>query len=472
MSLPPSVRVRLDIYGIDAAVEAAKPAIWPVVSPHLDRIFEELRQHVVRSVPAHAERMRNVPANYWEGPKGHLKQLFLKPFDEAWLAAAAERVRLEIKGGGDMRTRATQVNALLSAFHRVIARRYRYSARKTAAAMEVATRVLMVDLAHAVALHYEAELATHKERGQELEAAIRTFDSSITAVRETLSRAVSSLADESDQLTRLAKDAAQKTEVTVASANAAANNVSLTAAAAEELSVSGAEIHTRATEGAGMAHRAINDAERTNQSVAALSAAVETIGSVVDLISNIASQTNLLALNATIEAARAGAAGRGFAVVAAEVKSLANQTSKATEEVARHIAAIETGTRNSVEEIGAIGKTVKDVARIAESVAASVNEQRTAISEIAGSANRASDNSKIVSSSLTALSDAVGRAEGTAQRVLTLSDELARRTADLDNAVELLFASASKQASVSGFAELADSSSVAAKKARQAGIGR
>jgi methyl-accepting chemotaxis protein len=467
MPIPPSVRVRLDVYGIDTALEAAKQAIWPIVSPHLDRIFADFRQEVIRCVPAHAERMRNIPANYWDGPKRHLQTLFCQPLDEAWMAAAAERVQLELRGGQDMRTRATQINAVLAAFHHIIARRYWYSARKAGAMMEIAQRVLLFDLAHAVALHNDAEIDQHKARGRELEAAIRTFDATISAVRETLGHVVSSLAKESDALTRLAKDAAQKTEMAVTSASAAAHDVSQTASATEELTATGAEIHGRATQGAGMAHRAVTDADRTNQSVAALSQAVETIGSVVDLIANIASQTNLLALNATIEAARAGTAGRGFAVVAAEVKSLANQTSKATEEVARHIAAIETGTRNSVAEIDAIGKTIRDIAKIAETVATAVDEQHTAIAEIAQSASRASVNAETVSTSLTTVSEAVDVAEGTAKRVLALSGELGKRTASLEQAVELLFNSASKQMSVSGFVELADSSSVAAKRAKR-----
>ena len=154
-------------------------------------------------------------------------------------------------------------------------------------------------------------------------------------------------------------------------------------AATEELSNSIEEIGQQAARGMEMARSAVADTERTNQTIRSLDEAAERIGSVVGLISKIAAQTNLLALNATIEAARAGEAGKGFAVVAAEVKALANQTSRATEEISQQVAAIQEATKGAVNEIGSIGRSIHELTSVSTSIAAAVDQQGATTREIA-----------------------------------------------------------------------------------------
>jgi uncharacterized protein YukE len=172
------------------------------------------------------------------------------------------------------------------------------------------------------------------------------------------------------------------------------------AAAAEQLAASSNEIGSQVSQTSIAAARAVSNARKTNQLVETLADGAQKIGDVVSLINTIASQTNLLALNATIEAARAGEAGKGFAVVAAEVKELANQTSRATEDISAHVNQIQQSTKGAVEAIRYIGLTIEEVHQIATSVAAAVEEQQAATQEIARNVSEAARGTQEVSRSI------------------------------------------------------------------------
>ena len=453
MTIPAAFQVRLGIYGIDAETAAARSEVWGQLEPHLDAILEEYKQQVMRHVPAYAERVRD--AHYWAESKRHLARLFLDPFDKEWVAEAELLAKSEIEQGHDMRVRATRARAILSGFNKVLARRHRFSGAKAIRLSEVAMRVLLLDVANAVSLHHAAEIATIRARAEELEAAIRNFDDRIKGVRETIARAVGSLTETSGELAATAQDATERADTAINSAAAAAQDIAGTAGATEQMSATNAEIHGKATQSAALAHQAAHDGNRTNEGFRALSQAVEAIGSVVDVISEIAAQTNLLALNATIEAARSGAVGKGFAVVAAEVKALATQTGSSTQEIARQIAVIQDETRHSVQEIGSISRTIMDIAGMAETVASAIQEQGATTNAIAESASCAASHAHVVSQSLIVTKEVIGRAKAAAGAVLSLSQQLSGRTTDLDAAVEALLTKASAQASVTGFTDLA-----------------
>jgi methyl-accepting chemotaxis protein len=452
--IPPPFQVRLDIYAIDEECLAARKDVWALLEPKFAAIFEAYRQQVISAVPAYAERMRKLPPEYALEFKKHVRKLFCEPYDENWVRAAYDRMKLEIGSGQDMRSRATQCRGLISGFTKLVGRHHRFSGPAAARLIECAMRVFLLDMANAVAVHNESHASSIKARQHELEQAIGEFETSVGSVRNTVSSAVSSLNQTSGELADLAKDAATQTRTAIASAGAAADEVTSTASATDELSFNCAQMFDHATRGAQIARKAVEDTGRTNSSVAALAEAVQTIGSVVGLISNIAAQTNLLALNATIEAARAGEAGRGFSVVASEVKSLANQTSKATEEIAKHIAAIQDETRRATDDISSIGSTVTSVASLAETVAQAIEEQRTATASIAESVGRAREHTSVVANAIRSVGDAIQKAEGSAAVVLSQSGELARRTADLDSAVGTLLSSATAQAAAQDFADL------------------
>ena len=176
------------------------------------------------------------------------------------------------------------------------------------------------------------------------------------------------------------------------------------ASAAEELSASISEIARQVAQSSEIADQAVQDANRTDSIVKTLADGAQKIGDVVGLISTIAGQTNLLALNATIEAARAGDAGKGFAVVASEVKSLANQTAKATEDISQQVAQIQVATKEAVTAIEAISQTIGEVSRIATAIAAAVEEQGAATQEIARNVHEAASGTQQVGTNIAGVS--------------------------------------------------------------------
>jgi methyl-accepting chemotaxis protein len=185
-----------------------------------------------------------------------------------------------------------------------------------------------------------------------------------------------------------------------------------------------------------MAARAVSDAQRTNTIVAALAEGADKIGNVVGLITNIAGQTNLLALNATIEAARAGEAGKGFAVVASEVKSLANQTAKATEEIGAQIANVRSVTQDAVRAITQIRGTIDEVNAVATSIASGVEEQGAAVQEIARNTQLAAERTRDASASVTAVTAETHATTGTAEAVKTAASALGSQAVSLRQQVD------------------------------------
>jgi len=251
------------------------------------------------------------------------------------------------------------------------------------------------------------------------------FEASVQAVVGEVITDAGDMREAARSMSKSAGDASDRSKVVADACQEASENVQTVASAAEELSASITEIGQRVTQAAQIADKAAGDGQRTNQAVAGLAAAADKIGEVIDLINNIASQTNLLALNATIEAARAGEAGKGFAVVASEVKSLASQTAKATEEISAQITAIQSETKQVVENIQGICATILQVNEISSSIAAAVAEQGAATQEIAGSVQRAASGTNAVSQNITSVTSTTTQTGEVAQMVLRSSDKLA-----------------------------------------------
>jgi methyl-accepting chemotaxis protein len=292
-----------------------------------------------------------------------------------------------------------------------------------------------VELGETVRAEGEARAA----RQEQVTAEIARFGAEIDTTIKDLTTVSSQMLGASTHLATAADQAATRTASATSASTEASNNVRDIAAATEELSSSVMEIDRQVAQSQSIAERAIVDTEKTNSEIKALDEAAGRIGDVVKLITAVAEQTNLLALNATIEAARAGEAGRGFAVVAQEVKALAGQTAKATEEISAHIAGMQQATVRSVESIGGIQRTIREVGEITTAIAAAVTEQGAATREIARSAETAAQRTIETAKEVASVNAATEDTRKDAGDVKVVSDKLSVAAGSIRDQVDGFF---------------------------------
>jgi methyl-accepting chemotaxis protein len=259
----------------------------------------------------------------------------------------------------------------------------------------------------------------------------------VNNVVQVVGSAVTELEATAQSLSSMAEQTQTQATAVAAAAEEAAANVSTVAASTEELTSSIAEISKRMQQSAIKADEVTKQASLTNETMQGLQSAAEKIGAVVSLINDIAEQTNLLALNATIEAARAGEAGKGFAVVASEVKNLANQTGKATEDIRLQISDMQDITEQSVQSILKITQSIAELSNLSSGVAAAVEEQYAATQEIARSVEQASAGTAEVTRNISKVSDSASETDHSAQQVLLTAKELSTQSNSLSDQVRL-----------------------------------
>jgi methyl-accepting chemotaxis protein len=277
--------------------------------------------------------------------------------------------------------------------------------------------------------------AAAEQRKQELQSFVAKFQSRVGGMIDNVMKSSTDFEHVTRQLTETARLTADLSRQSAGRSETASEHVRSAASASHELSGSIAEITRRVQESNGITAEAVGQAVATDQRITELSEAATRIGDVVKLITSIAEQTNLLALNATIEAARAGDAGRGFAVVAQEVKSLASQTAKATDEIGSHIANMQLATQESVGAIKAIGQTIERISGIANSISAAVEQQRAATENIAQSVRAAATGTAEVAESIGNAAQGASETGETSTRMLASAQALSGESLRLKDEV-------------------------------------
>lgn len=429
---------RIAFMQIDDATGAALREFWPVVEKSLPDILEGFYAHV-EGVPELARMVGGQSARLKDAQTSHWARLFSGRFDQAYVEGVRTIGLIHNKIGLEPRWYIGAYNFVLRHLMALAVKTYRFRQAKLNAVQRAVTAAVMLDMDFAISVYQEAMIAERQKRQDHVDAAITRFDAAMRAALETVGAAATQMETTAGSLATGAEQTSQQATAVAGAAEEASTNVQTVASAAEELSSSISEISRQVSESTQVTATAVTEAENTAAQVHELEQAAGCIGNVVNLINEIAGQTNLLALNATIEAARAGEAGKGFAVVANEVKELAGQTAKATEEVTSHITGIQEATKTAGGAIESIGSTINRVNEIAAAIASGVEEQGSATQEIARSVQEAAAGANSVSNTISGVSHAATEAGTGAAEVLQAARQLTEQATALRGEVDRFF---------------------------------
>lgn len=426
---------RLEFLGIDGEVCRDLQSVWKDIAPELPKILERFYGHMHRQ-PQLSTLIGTQQSRLVAAQMQHWGRLFSGSFDESYVEGIRRIGLVHNKIGLEPRWYIGGYSFIVSELIGVLSKKHRFKGAALARKLTVVNRVVMLDMDFAISVYQEAFVRDRQRKGEALSQAVGSFSDAVQESLQISGRASDALSESATILDEATGSASSLAIQVTTTAEQTAANMQSGAAATEQLASSVREIGQQASRSADVARHALENAQRTKESVTGLAEQAKQIGDVVDLIERIAAQTNLLALNATIEAARAGEMGKGFAVVAQEVKTLANQTAKATTEIGSRIGAIQEATQRSVSDIDNIGRIMEELSGIATAIAAAVEEQAAVTSEIAANVNQTTDHTHAVVRSIEALTGSTASAAAAAQHVSsakhTLDQQLQRLRQDID----------------------------------------
>jgi methyl-accepting chemotaxis protein len=425
---------RLAAMAIDDATIAVLREIRPLMAQHMDGALDAAFDRFMKTpevaklyTPASLAEAKRAQRKHW------LDGVLAAAFSDEHLAQGIEMGRKRQRMGFSLRWYFLFFTTVLDTLAAAVIFAFRKNPERQARAVSALTRVVQFDL-EIFTLGYQdaAETRAADLVGQsagEFEQAARGMLAEETSAAGLLERTAQAL-------TAAARQASDQASAAKSVFDEASHNIETAAAATEQLSASIHEIGRQVNQSTEIAGSAVDEAQRTNVMVQGLADKARKIGDVVKLINDIASQTNLLALNATIEAARAGDAGKGFAVVAGEVKSLANQTAKATDEISGQIAAVQGATKDAVGAIQGIANTIGRISEITSAIAAAVEEQGAATHEIARHVQQAARSGASLTGNISSVSAATGNIDHAVGDVMGAAGDLSRRAERLGDRIK------------------------------------